>query len=127
RPPDRTVGWVTKNQCGGVRGGRPPMPLATAARAALAGADPDVPAADVRTLEQAVDSALAVRRFSMWVVALFGYAALGLTACGIYAVSAYNVAERALEFGIRSALGASPRGLLGLVMRSEFVCVLAGI
>jgi len=125
--PERNVVWVTNNQFWAVRSGQPPMTLAAAARAALASADPDVPAADVRTLEQAVDSALAVRRFSMWVVALFGYAALGLTACGIYAVSAYNVAERALEFGIRSALGASPRGLLGLVMRSEFVCVLAGI
>jgi putative ABC transport system permease protein len=125
--PERNVVWVTNNQFWAIRTGQSPMTLASAARAALASADPDVPAADVRTLEQAVDSALAVRRFSMWIVALFGYAALGLTACGIYAVSAHSVAERSLELGIRAALGASPRGLLALAMRTEFACVIVGI
>jgi putative ABC transport system permease protein len=125
--PEHNVVWVTNNQFWAIRTTQAPIALATAARAALASADSDVPAADVRTLDQAVDSALAARRFSLWVVAVFGYAALGLTACGIYAVSAHNVAERSLELGIRAALGASPRGLLALVMRTEFVCVIAGI
>ena len=125
--PERNVIWVTNNQFWTIRTSEAPMTLAAAARAALAGADPDVPAADVRTLEQAIDNALAVRRFSMWVVALFGYAALALTACGIYAVSAHAVAERSRELGIRAALGASPRGLVALVLRTDFACVIVGI
>ena len=125
--PERNVIWITNNQFWTIRTSEAPLTLATAARAALAGADPDVPAADVRTLEQAVDSTLAVRRFSMWVVALFGYAALALTACGIYAVSAHAVAERSRELGIRAALGASPTGLVALVLRTDFACVIVGI
>lgn len=125
--PERNVVWVTNNQFWTMRAGEDPMRLASAARAALAAADPDVPAADVRTLEQAVDNTLAVRRFSAWIVALFGYAALGLTACGIYAVSAHAVNDRSRELGIRAALGASPRGLIALVLRTDFACVLLGI
>ena len=125
--PERNVVWVTNNQFWTMRAGEDPMRLASAARAALAAVDPDVPAADVRTLEQAVDNTLAVRRFSAWIVALFGYAALGLTACGIYAVSAHAVNDRSRELGIRAALGASPRELIALVLRTDFACVLLGI
>jgi predicted permease len=101
--------------------------FAAAARAALAEADPDVPAASVRTLEQAIDATLAARRFNAWIVALFGYAALALTACGIYAVSAHAVAARSRELGIRAALGASPRGLVALVLRTDFAAVVLGL
>jgi putative ABC transport system permease protein len=104
-----------------------PLALAAAARAALADADPTVPAAAVRTLEQAIDGTLAIRRFNAWIVALFGYAALALTACGIYAVSAHAVAARSRELGIRAALGARPRSLVALVLRTDVSAVVAGM
>jgi putative ABC transport system permease protein len=104
-----------------------PLAVAASARAALAEADPEVPAAAVRTLEQAIDRTLAARRFNAWVVALFGYAALALTACGIYAVSAHAVAARSRELGIRAAPGASPRGLVTLVLRTDFAAVVLGL
>jgi predicted permease len=125
--PEPSVVWIRNNQFWVLRTATDPKQVALAARAALADADPDVPAAAVRTLEDAIDGALAVRRFNAWIVALFGYAALALTACGIYAVSAYAVAARSRELGIRAALGAPPRGLVALVLRTDFAAVLLGI
>ena len=125
--PEPSVVWITNNQFWVVRANGNPLARAAAARAALAEADPDVPAASVRTLEQAIDGTLAVRRFNVWLVALFGYAALALTACGIYAVSSHAVVERSRELGIRAALGASPRGLVALVLKTDFAGVVAGI
>jgi ABC-type lipoprotein release transport system permease subunit len=55
------------------------------------------------------------------------YAALAFTACGIYAVSVHASAERSRELGIRAALGASPRGLVALVLRTDFEYVVLGI
>ncbi len=81
----------------------------------------------MKTLEQSVDGTLAVRRFNAWLVALFGYAALALTACGIYAVSAQAVTARSRELGIRAALGAPPQGLVRLVLRTDFGAVIAGL
>jgi putative ABC transport system permease protein len=125
--PERSVVWVTNNQFWVVHTDANPRALVAAARAALSAADPDVPAASVRTLENAIDNSLAVRRFNLWLAAAFGYAALVLTACGIYAVSAHAVTERVHELGIRAALGASPRRLVSLVLRTDFTCVVLGI
>jgi putative ABC transport system permease protein len=122
-----SIVWIRNNQFWMIRADGDPLALAAQARAALAAADPDVPAAAVRTLEQAIDGSLAARRFNVWLVALFGYAALALTSCGMYAVSAQTVAERSREFGIRSALGASPRNLVGLVLRTDVAAILAGV
>jgi putative ABC transport system permease protein len=121
------VVWIKNNQFWVMRTAGHPAALAAAARAALADADPDVPAAAVRTLEEAIDGSLAARRFNAWIVALFGYAALTLTACGIYGVSAHAVAARSRELGIRAALGAPPRGLVALVLRTDFAAVVAGL
>ncbi len=125
--PEPDVVWVRNNQFWVMRTAGNPLAIAAAARAALTDADPDVPAASVRTLEQAIDGTLAVRRFSAWIVALFGYAALALTACGIYAVSAHAVSARSRELGIRAALGAPPQGLVRLVLRTDFLAVVVGI
>ena len=125
--PESSVVWLRNNQFWMLRTGGNPLALAAAARAALADADPDVPASAIRTLEQAIDGSLAVRRFNASLVALFGYAALALTLCGIYAVSAHAVSARARELAIRAALGAAPRGLVALVLRTDFTAVAIGL
>ena len=125
--PESSVVWLRNNQFWMLRTDGNPLALAPAARAALASADPDVPASTIRTLEQAVDGSLAVRRFNAWLVAMFGYAALTLTLCGIYAVSAHAVSARSRELAIRAALGAAPRGLVGLVLRTDFAAVAIGL
>jgi predicted permease len=125
--PESSVVWIRNNQFWVLRTEGNPLTLAPAARAALAAADSSVPAATVRTLEQAIDGSLAVRRFNAWLVAVFAYAALALTLCGIYAVSAHTVAARSRELAIRAALGAAPRGLVTLVLRTDFAAVAAGL
>src|SRR5262245_15288297 len=124
--PQAFMVWLANNQFWVLRTDGNPMALADAARAGLAEADSEVPAI-VRTFEQAVERSLAARRFNLILISLFGYAALVLTACGIYAVSAQGVELRRRELGIRSALGASPISLVRQVMSADAKVVLIGV
>jgi ABC-type lipoprotein release transport system permease subunit len=65
-------------------------------------------------------------RFQTLVLGTLGAAALGLTAFGVFGVVAFLVASRTRELGIRAAVGATPRSLVGLAVRQAFVPVLAG-
>lgn len=93
-----------------------PASLAPAVRAAIATIDPDLPLADVRTLEARATEALAGRRFALWLFQGFAVMALGLAAAGVYGLLAYLVRQRRRELGIRVALGASRRSLGALVL-----------
>jgi ABC-type antimicrobial peptide transport system permease subunit len=68
--------------------------------------DPDVPASAIKTMEEALDGALAPRRTNLWLVRCFAVVALVLAAGGVYAVTAFSVALRRRELAIRAALGA---------------------
>lgn len=69
-----------------------------------------------RTMTEIVAETVAERRFLMFMVAGYAAMALGIAALGIFGVVAYQVAQRRNEFGVRLALGASPQGLLRLVL-----------
>jgi ABC-type antimicrobial peptide transport system permease subunit len=77
--------------------------------------DPELPI-QVRTVEDAFDAAVAGRRFSLVLIAVFGAAALLLATLGLYGLIAYLVAQRTREIGIRMALGATPRDLVRLIV-----------
>jgi len=81
----------------------------------------------VRSMDQWLGGTLATRRFNLQLVVAFASAALLLAVVGIYAVAAFAVTTRRREFGIRTALGASRRDIVGLVLRNSASPVLGGL
>ena len=104
-----------------------PAAVVPALRDALARIDPDVPLADVQTLEQQMAGSIAQPRFSMLMVGVFAGIALVLAAIGIYGVISYNVAQRTHEIGIRMALGARQADVVTMVARQVLVMTGVGI
>jgi predicted permease len=88
--------------------------------------DPDLPLADVRTLDSRAAAALAPRRFALWLFQAFAVLALILAASGVYGLLAYVVRQRRKELGIRAALGASRGELSRLVLADGLRMSVAG-
>ena len=96
-------------------------------RRAVRSADPALALRDVRSLEEVLGSSLAARRFALGLVSSFAGVALLLAAVGIYGVLAFSVSSRTREFGVRLALGATNRRVLGMVLRQGFGWSLTGL
>ena len=110
-----------------VRVGRDPARLAASIRDAVHAIDPQQPVENFATLEEVRDETLATRRLSMVLLGLFAGVALLITVTGIAAVIATFVSQRTREFGLRMALGAEPRAVLGMVMRQGVTLVVVGL
>lgn len=91
--------------------------LTPALREAINRMDPEIPLADVRTMEQRIDLSLQSRRAPMTLLLVFAGVALFLAVIGIYGTLAYSVARRGQEMGIRMALGGAASDIFALVLR----------
>lgn len=104
--PDSVTQWLANNMYWGVRTANDPALLKDDVRRAVRAEDPDVPASALKTMDEALDLALAPKRLNLWLIRAFSVLALGLAAAGVYAVTAFTVALRRREMAIRAALGA---------------------
>jgi putative ABC transport system permease protein len=104
-----------------------PKKIVSAMRLVLAQIDPNLPLSDILSLEEVVSRSLAPRRFNTILLATFAGVALLLATSGIYGVLAYSVARRTSEIGLRMALGATSRSILGMVVGQGMRPILIGI
>lgn len=89
--------------------------------------DPDLPVYDVATMNQRLANSVSRQRANMWLMGIFAAVAFALAALGIFSVLADFVARRSHEIGVRMALGAQPRDVVGLVVREGMLLAAAGI
>ena len=89
--------------------------------------DPNLPLSELKTLDERVGDAMWRTRVSAWLLSAFAGLALLLTTIGVFGVFSQSVAQRTSEIGVRMALGAQTRDVLGLVLGRALVVTAAGL
>ncbi|MGE0594686.1 MAG: ABC transporter permease [Dehalococcoidia bacterium] len=108
--------------------GRPGAPPPSAViTSALASVDPDVPAYEVWSMGRVIERGTFFYFFLPSLFLVFGITALALASVGLFAVMTFGVQRRRFELSIRSSLGATPAGLVGLVLRNASRSIALGV
>lgn len=110
-----------------IRAAGDPLAVLPEARRTVYSTLPGVPVYEAATLQSLVDQSMGPRRFVMTLLALFGALALLLTAVGVYGVVSFAVARQTREIGIRAALGASRRAIVGFVLGQGAAMLAVGV
>jgi predicted permease len=107
---------------------RPALEILPEVKAAIRSVNPDQRfRSDVTTLDGYMDRLTGQRRFLMALTAMLGVLGLLIATAGVYGVMSYAVAQQTGEIGLRMALGATPAGVLGQVLRQASVLLGAGL
>jgi putative ABC transport system permease protein len=110
-----------------IRGQRDAASLTSVAREEVRALDPDLPLYGIQTLDQQLAQDRWAFRVFGTMFAIFAVIALALSAVGLYAVTAYSVAQRTQEIGVRMALGAQAAQVLWLILRRSIVQMAIGL
>lgn len=109
------------------RGGQNAEALAGALRRQVSLVDPDLPLYFVGTPKQNIESFVSGNRVIVTMFSIFGFVAIVLAAVGIYGVMSFSVSQRTRELGVRAALGADRRRLVGMILRQGSWQVIFGL
>jgi predicted permease len=123
----RSPSWSVSTPIFVVRTAGDPTALANPIRQRIWELDRDLPIANVRTVQDVVDNAMAQKSFTMLMLLIGSAGALLIGAVGIYGVISYLVAQRTREIGVRMALGARTEDIGRMVLRSSLLTTSIGI
>jgi predicted lysophospholipase L1 biosynthesis ABC-type transport system permease subunit len=125
--PSLQLAWKQMHYLVRARDGVDPRSLIAPIRGAVAEVAPEVGVFNFVLLHQEVSDSLWQSRLRTWLFGFFSLVALSLAATGLYGTMAHGVAHRTREIGIRLALGASRRSVLGLVLGQGMRAVAIGL